>query len=126
MFEQEDALPCAEREMSVHHGNHLRRPRQRHAQVAWRVIRAFAGVDEVRRVFRHQMIEKAVQIRARGWIGVLKDHQARARVLHEHRGRAGADAALAYDLLAALRDLVSAFAPCWDGKLIGVSGHAQF
>lgn len=110
MLKEKQSLPSAECEAAVDDGDHFRGPRERHAQMARHIICSFIGVDEVGRVFRHEMIKEAVQVCARRGICVLKDHQAGARVLNKHRGRAGTDAAGTHDLLAALRDLVGAFA----------------
>lgn len=125
VLKEKNALPGSQRESAIHHGDHFRSACQCHAQMARHVVCAFVGVNEIRCVFRHEVVEETVQICACGRISILKDHQARAGVLHEDRRGAGADAAGFHDLLAALRDLVSAFASCGDGELIGVGSHVR-
>jgi len=91
--------------------------------MAGHVVGTFIRVDEVGRVFRHQMIEEAVQIRACRGIGIFIDDQGAARVLDKDCGRAGADAAVGNDALALIRDLIGALASGAEAEAFGVSWH---
>lgn len=92
VLKEENALPCAQGEMALHDRNDLTGARQRHAQVAGHVVRAFVGMDEPGCVFGNEPVKEAMQICASGWIGIFINDEAAARVLDKNRGCAGVNA----------------------------------
>ena len=99
MFEKEDALPCAEHKIAIMNRNDLTGAGEGHAQVARTIVRALIGVDEVREVFRNEVIEEGMEIGARFGIGILHDHKAGTGVLNKNCDLTIDDATFANEIL---------------------------
>ena len=84
MFEQENALPCAEPHFSIDNRHSLAGACQDHADVRRHVVAAFRIVREIIRILRHEAVEKFLQIATSGRIRVFHDDNAATRVLDEN------------------------------------------
>lgn len=126
MFKEENTLPGAELQLAVGDRDHFARARQRHPNMRGAVVRTFIIVFVVR-VFRHQLLEEALEIATRGRGRVFHNDEAAARVLDEHRRGAGPDAALLDCRLHLLRYLVGAFAvgPHFKAACLGMHSVAR-
>ena len=110
MLEQENALPRSELHFSLHDRHCLARARQYHSDVRWHVVAAFGAVGEIIGIFRHQPIEKCLQITTRSRIGIFHNDDAATGVLNEYSGCAVSNPA-AIDLqLHVIGNFVQAFA----------------
>ena len=65
VLEEENALPGAECDFAANNGDVFRSAGEAHSDVAWHVVRAFVGMDEIGSVFWYEVIEEGVQIRPR-------------------------------------------------------------
>lgn len=110
MFEKEDSLPCAEYKIAVVNRNDLTGAGEGHAQVAGTIVRALVGVDEVREVFRNEVIEEGMKIGARFGISVLHDHKAGTGVLNKNCDLTIDDASFVNKIPYLPRDFVGSFA----------------
>ena len=82
MFEKENTLPRSELHFSVDNRHGFARARQRHADVAG-MSSLPSIVREVIGVFRHEAIEKFLQIPSRGGVGVFHDDETATGVLNK-------------------------------------------
>ena len=90
MFEQIQALPCAEHHLSMldrHRQLHLR---QRGAQMRRHVVETFGVVFVALGVFGREAREVALEVALHRRIGVLLDQQRRGRMAAEQRQQPGA------------------------------------
>src|SRR6266481_2480802 len=83
MFEQENALPCAELHFSIDYRHGFTGARQYHADMRWHIIAALRIVREIIGVFWHEALEKFFQVAARGRISIFHDDNAATGVLNE-------------------------------------------
>ena len=124
MFENKNFLPRPELHLPVGNGQHFARTRQHRANMRSAVVASLSCVNEIRRVFRHQPLEKHLQVFACGRIGVFHYDQTAAGVLHEHGGHPRRDSAFRHDRLDLGSDLTGAFAFRSKLKAFGISSHA--
>ena len=123
MFEQENALPGSKLHFAVDNRDCLAGTRQSHADVRRHVIAAFRTVSKVISIFRHQTIEKFLQVMSRRGIGILHENDAATRVLNKHRDCPTAQAALIDFRLNLVGDFVGPFASSANVELILVNTH---
>ncbi len=124
MFEEKNSLPGAKLHFAIDDRNGLARPREHHANVRWHIVWTFVVVFVIR-VFRHELVEKFLDIAARGRRGVLHRGQTATGVLNKNRDRAMAHFALVDLALNFLRDFVGALAFCCDGKMASLNAHSE-
>lgn len=84
VLEQEYALPGSKLHFAVDNRDCFAGARQYHADMRWHVIAAFRTVRKVMSIFRHQTIEKFLQIVSRRWVGIFHNDQTAAGVLNKH------------------------------------------
>jgi hypothetical protein len=123
MLEQENTLPGSKLHFAVDNRDCLACARQSHADVRRHVITAFRTVSKVISIFRHQTIEKFLQVMSRRRIGVFHENDAATRVLNKHRDCPTAQAALVDLRLDIVGDFVGPFASSANVELILVSTH---
>ena len=123
MFKKKNSLPRPELHLPVGNGQHFARTRQHGANVRSAVVASLSCVNEISRVFRHQPLEKHLQVFACGRIGVFHYDQTAAGVLHEHGGHPRRDSAFRHDRLDLGGDLIGAFAFRSKLKAFGISFH---
>ena len=87
VFKKENALPCPELQFAVANRNDFTRPGQNHPNVGRHVVWAFVIVL-VAPVFRHEIIDKSLQITAGRRGCVFHQQQTAARVPNKNGGRA--------------------------------------
>ena len=110
MLEEKNSLPGAELHFPIDNRHRLAGARERHANVRRHVVAAFRPVREVIRIFRHQAIEKFLQITPRGWIGVFHDDEAATSVLNKRHHGSRMHASFVDDRLDIVRDFVGPLA----------------
>jgi hypothetical protein len=123
MLEQENALPGSKLHFAVDNRDCLAGTRQGHADVRRHVIAAFRTVSKVISIFRHQTIEKFLQVMSRRGIGVFHENDAATRVLNKHRDCPTAQAALIDFRLNLVGDFVGPLASSAKVELILVNAH---
>ena len=74
-------------------------------------------------VFRHEILEKLLQVAPRGWRGILHHCQTATRVLNKYRYDAVADLALVDLLLDFIRDFVGSLAVRSNFQLFMLHAH---
>jgi hypothetical protein len=126
VFKKKEALPGAEGELAVEDGDDFGATGECHADVAWHVVRAFMGVDEIGQVFRDKVVEVGVQIGAGGGVCVFKDDEGTAGVPHKNGGYAALDAAAVDDAVAFVGDFVGSFAAGGNRKKLCKCCHQLF
>jgi len=124
VLEEKNPLPSSKSQTSTDDWDHLRGARERHPQVARHVIRTLAGVDEPRLILRHKPVEEPMKVGPCRGVCVFKNQQTAARMLDEHRGRAGANAAGLNHALALSGDVVCALAPSGQAEGVRICCHA--
>jgi len=123
VLEQENALPGSKLHFTVDNRDCLACARQDHTNVRRHVIAAFRTVSKVISIFRHQTIEKFLQVMSRRGIGVFHENDATTRVLNKHRDCPIAQVALIDFRLDIIRDFVGPFAIRANLELILVNTH---
>src|SRR6266545_972736 len=123
MLEQEYALPGSKLHLAVDNRDCLAGARQYHADVRRHVIAAFRTVSKVISIFRHQTIEKFLQVMSRRRIGILHENDAATRVLNKQRDCPIAQTALVDLRLDIVGDFVGPFASSANVELILVNTH---
>ena len=86
MFKEKNALPRAELHSPIHNRHDLAGAREDHADVRWHVVAAFGAVGEIIGIFRHQPIEKRLQITPCSRIDIFHNDHATTGVLNEYSG----------------------------------------
>jgi len=125
MFEQENALPCAELHFSIDYRHGFTGARQYHADMRWHIIAALGAVREVMSIFRDEPIEELFQVAARGRIGIFHDDNAATGVLNENSYRPRLHSR-AFDLrLHFVGDFVKTLGVGPDFKLVVVDAHRE-
>jgi hypothetical protein len=109
MFEQKNALPCAELHFPIDNRHGLAGARQHHADVRRHVVAAFGIVAEVMGILRHEAVEKLLKIATRGGVGIFHDDNAATGVLNKNGDGPISHAALVDLRLNVIRDFVQAF-----------------
>ena len=125
MFEEENALPCAELHFSIDDGHGFAGARQYHADVRRHVVATLGTVREVISGFRHEPVEKLFQVAARGRIGIFHDDDAATGVLNENSYRPRLYSRAVDFRLHFVGDFVKTLAVSSDFKLIVVDMHFQ-
>ena len=110
MFEKKDALPCAEHKIAIINRNDLTGAGEGHAQMAGTIVRPLIGVDEVRKVFRNEVIEEGMKIGARFGVSVLHYDKAGTGVLNKNCDLTIDDASFVNKIPYLPRDFVGSFA----------------
>jgi hypothetical protein len=123
MLEQEYALPGSKLHFAVDNRDCLAGTRQGHADVRRHVISPFRTVSKVLSSFRHQTIEKFLQVMSRRGIGVFHENDAATRVLNKHRDCPTVQTALLDLRLDLVGDFVGPLASSANLKLILVNTH---
>lgn len=124
VFEKENALPGAELHFSVSDRYGFAAARQDHPDVRWHVVAAFRGVREIIGIFRHEALEKFLQVATRARVGIFHDHNAAAGVLNEKRDGSILDGAFVYRRLNSIGDFVEALAIGAHFQLVMADMHA--
>jgi hypothetical protein len=123
MLEQEYALPGSKLHFAIDNRDCLACPRQGHADVRRHVIAAFRTVSKVISIFRHQTIEKFLQVVSRRRIGIFHENDAATCVPNKYRDCSIAQAALIDFRLNLVGDFVGPFASSANLELILVNTH---
>ena len=123
VLEKENALPGSKLHFAVDNRDCLACARQGHADVRRHVIAAFRTVSKVLSIFRHQTIEKFLQVVSRRGIGIFHENDAATRVPNKHRDCPTAQAALIDFRLNLVGDFVGPFATGANFKLTLVYTH---
>jgi hypothetical protein len=123
VLEQEDTLPGSKPHFAVDNRDGLARSRQHHSDVRRHVIAAFRTVSKVISIFRHQTIEKFLQVMSRRGIGVFHENNAATCVPNKHCDCPIAQAALIDLQLDPIGDFVGPFASSANLELILVNTH---
>ena len=123
VLEQENALPGSKLHFAVDNRDCLAGTRQGHANVRRHVIPAFRTVSKVISIFRHQTIEKFLQVMSRRGIRIFHENDAATRVPNKY-----GDCPIAHPALVDLRldivgDFVGPFAVSANLELILVNAH---
>jgi hypothetical protein len=124
MFKKKNSLPRPELHLPVGNRQHLARTRQHRANVRSAVVASLSCVNEISRIFRHQPLEKHLQVFACGRIGIFHYDQTAASVLHKHRGDPCCYSAFRHGRLDLDGDLIGPFAFRSKLKAFGISLHA--
>jgi hypothetical protein len=124
MFKQKNALPCSELHFPIDNRHCLARAGQRHPDMRWHIIAPFRTVGKVISIFRHQTIEKFLQVMSRCGIGIFHENDAATCVPNKYRDCPVADAALVDPTLDIIGDFVGAFASSANLELILVNSHS--
>lgn len=112
MFKKKNSLPSAQKQSALGKWNCLRRSREDTANMTWHVVWPLVRVDEVRRRFGHEMVEKCVQIPPRTWISILHETQTATGVPDEHIDHTFAKSRCRKSSLDTGGDFVSSLAAC--------------
>jgi hypothetical protein len=123
MLEQEYALPGSKLHFAVNNRDDLACPRQGHSDMRWHVIAALRAVSKIIRIFRHQTIEKFLQIMSCGGIGIFHDDQAAAGVLNKDTQRPIKDPAFVDPPPDIIGDFVGPLAIGAHFELIVINAH---
>lgn len=75
VFEEVDALPGAEGEAVLEDGDDFAGAGEGHADVAWHVIRAFAGVGEPGGAFRDEAVEEFLEVVPGVGVGIFHEDE---------------------------------------------------
>src|SRR5271165_2639146 len=116
MLDQEDALPCPQRQRAADHRQGELGLRQRDAQMRRHVVCAFAVVLIERAILGREPLEKLLQVAQNGRVGVLLDEQRRGSMAAEDREQAGLYPLLGDEMLERRRDGIEALAACVEAK----------
>jgi hypothetical protein len=125
VLKKEDALPRPEPHFSAHNRHGLAGARQSHADVRWHVVAAFCIMRKVIGVFRHETLEKLLQIASGGRIGVFHDDDAATGVLNENGDCSVLGAALVYRRLHVIGDFIECLAVGAHFELVMADVHFQ-
>jgi hypothetical protein len=123
MFEQKNALPCAELHLTIEDRHGLAGTCQNHADVRRHVVAAFGTMCEIISIFWHQPLEELFEVASRRWIGILHDDNAATGVLHEDRYCPAFHAAFVDRFLHVISDLVQSLAVGTKFELVVVDTH---
>ena len=123
MLEQENALPGSKLHFAVDNRDCLAGTRQGHADVRRHVIAAFRTVSKVISIFRHQTIEKFLQVMSRRGIGVFHENDAATCVPNKHGDYSIAQTALVDFRLNLVGYFVGPFPSSANLELILVNTH---
>jgi hypothetical protein len=123
VLEQENPLPGPKLHFAVDDRDCLTRACQGHANVRRHVIAAFRTVSEIIGIFRHQTIEKFLQVMSCRGISVFHENDAATGVLNKHRDYPTAQVALIDFRLNLVGDFVGPLASSANVELILVNTH---
>lgn len=113
---QVQPLPGAEAELATDHGNLLRRPSHRAAQVRGHVVGPLEGMRVAAVALRREAGEPCLEVVTSGGIGVLLDHEGAARVSHEDVAQAGLDPTSSHEVRDGACDFDQPLTRCVDGQ----------
>jgi hypothetical protein len=123
MLEQEYPLPGSKLHFAIVNRDCLACARQGHADVRRHVIAAFRTMSKVVSIFRHQTIEKFLQVMSRRGIGIFHENEAATRVPNKYGDCPIAQTALVDLRLDIVGDFVGPFAIRANLELILVNTH---
>jgi hypothetical protein len=123
VFEQKNALPCAELHFAIDDRHGLAGTCQNHADVRRHVVAAFGTVCEIISIFWYEPLEELFEVVARRWIGILHDDNAATGVLHEDCCCPIFHPTFIDRLLHFISDLVQSFACGTEFELMVVDTH---
>jgi hypothetical protein len=123
VLEQKNALPSSKLHLAVDDRDCLTGTRQGHADVRRHVIAAFRAVSKIISIFRHQTIEKFLQVMSRRGIGVFHENNAATRVPNKPRDCSIAQAAVIDLRLDRVGNFVRPLATSANVELILVNTH---
>jgi hypothetical protein len=123
MLEQENALPGSKLHLAVDNRDCLACARQGHADVRRHVIAAFRTVSKVIIIFRHQTIEKFLQVVSRRRIGIFHENDAATRVPNKDSNCSSAQTAIVDLRPDSVREFVGPLASSANLELILVNTH---
>ena len=87
MLPEKNTLPRAEAQTAAYKRDHFRRPCQRHFDVARHIIGSFVRMRKIRVILWYEAIDEALQIAARGRIGIFHNDQATTSMAAKDRHR---------------------------------------
>ena len=125
VLEEKNSLPGAELHFSIDNRHGLARARQHHAYVRSAVIGPLSRVHEVIAVFRHEPLEKFLEIFSRRRIGIFHHNETATGVLNENCDGPGAHAVLVDLRLHVAGDFVGAFAVGANVELVLMNAHTN-
>jgi hypothetical protein len=125
VFEEKNALPCAELHMTIDNRNGFARARERHPDVRGAVVTAFGRVDEIICVFGDEVLEEFFKIFSRRAIGVFHNDQTATRMLDEYRDDSRAHTGFADLALDFIGNLICAFAFGGDFESVMMDAHTE-
>ena len=123
VFEEKNSLPGAELHSSIDNRYGLARARQHHANVRSAVVRALSRMHEVIGIFRHEPLEKFLEIFSRRWVGVFHRNKTATGVLDENCDDPVAHAGLVDLRVYLTGDFVGAFAVGANIELVLMNLH---
>ena len=126
VFEDENSLPGSEGHAAVVDGDDFRRTGEHHADMAWHVVGAFEGVDEIGIVLADQAVEPSFQIASRAGVGVFHEDQACAGMAEQDGDLSGFDFRIGDDACDFIGNFIGAFAPGANAEFGGVDLHDLF
>jgi hypothetical protein len=92
---QKDALPSAQAKAPIDEGDHFRRTRQCHLNVARHIVWPFINMRKIGIILRDEAVYEALEISACRWIGVFHNHQTTTGMTAKDSHRAVTQAGLA-------------------------------
>ena len=123
MLEEKNSLPGTELHFSIDNRHGLARARQHHANVRGAVIGPLGRVHEVIGIFRHEPLEKFLEIFSRCRIGIFHHNETATGVLNENCHRPVAQGALVDLRLHVAGDFIGAFAVGANVELVLMNAH---
>jgi len=95
MLPEKDPLPRAEAQTAANKRDHFCRPCQRHFDVTRHIIGPFVRMRKIRVILWYEAIDEALQIAARGRVGIFHNDQAATGMAAKDRNRTFAQTGLA-------------------------------
>jgi hypothetical protein len=125
VFEKKNSLPGAELHLSIDDRDYFARARKDHSNMRRHIVPAFIVVLEIRRIFRHETIEKFLEVAARFRRGIFHDDETATRVAREDDGRSVFDPAFIHYLSNVVGNFVRSFAASRNFKAFRVNRHLR-
>ena len=123
VLEEENSLPSAQGQLMACNGDHLTCARERHAEVAGRIVAALRGVKIIRVIFGDHFFEPSMQIFAGAGIGIFIDDKTCAGMSDEHGCRSDSHPACPDDAPDIGGEFVGSLASCMHRQCFVVGFH---
>lgn len=75
VLEEKHSLPGTESGFTVDDRNHFAGSGEGHSEMTGTVVGTFVGVNQIRQIFRNQIIKKGMKIGPGRWIGIFHDDE---------------------------------------------------